>query len=354
MVTSLYKSRVSTSFQFSKSAISVSFLINRDGRTLLTIVGNNELETLDLAISIPMTKLEILNLSDNRLSFIDLAEVPQLKTLNLDRNSLGSIESLRSLEQLDSLSWREQTLVPAYGFSEVQYQHCQEVRHLYLSGNAISSFAPSTTFLNLQSLELASTGLQSLSNDLGLKCPNLRDLNLNYNAIHDLRPVLGVVKLQRLSLAGNRVSRLRRTAAVLDRLGKELEQIDLRNNPLTVGFYTPQESARMEKRLVPHVISQDTTADKEDLKVRNAKAYLLPHLDKEADNSSRERLDEDTKLRRRVYEMLVVHACKKLQQLDGLEVERERVGRRDDVWKRLVELGVLKEKVRSNGVQCVE
>lgn len=354
MATSLYKSQVSTSFQSSKSAISVSFLINQYGRKLLTTVGNNELETLDLAISIPLAKLEILNLSDNRLSFIDLAEVPQLKALNLDRNSLGSIESLRSLEQLDSLSWREQTLVPAYGFSEVQYQHCQEVRHLYLSGNAISSFAPSTAFLNLQSLELASTGLQSLSDDFGMKCPNLRNLNLNYNAIRDLRPLLGVVKLQRLFLVGNRVSRLRRTAAVLDRLGKELVQIDLRNNPLTVGFYTPQGSSYMEKRLVPHVISQDTTADKEDIRIKDTNAYLLPHLDKETDNASRERLDEDTKLRRRVYEMLVVHACKRLQQLDGLEVERERIGRRDDVWKRLVELGVLKEKIRSNGEQGVE
>ena len=311
--------------------------------------GNNDLETLDFAISVSMSKLAFLDVSDNRLSFIDLAEVPHLNNLNLDKNSLASIENLRSSRHLDTLSWREQTLVPAYGLSELQYQHCQEIRNLYLSGNTISTLAPSTAFLNLQSLELASAGLQNLSSDFGLRCPNLRDLNLNYNAIRDLRPLLGVMKLQKLSLAGNRVSRLRRTAAVLDRLGQELLQIDLRNNPLTVGFYTPQESSHTERRLVPRVAPQSPMDDGNDSEGKAAKAYLLAPLDREADSASRGRLDEDTKLRRLVYEMLIVNACRTLQQLDGLEVDRIRIGRKDGVWERLVELGVLKEKSKSNG-----
>ncbi len=311
--------------------------------------GNNDLETLDFAISVPLSKLKVLDVSDNRLSFIDLAEVPHLKNLNLDKNSLASIESLSSLRHLETLSWRAQTLVPAYGFSELQYQHCHEVCNLYLSGNAISTFTPSTPFLNLQSLELASTGLQNLSSDFGSRCPNLRELNLNYNAIRDLRPLLGVVKLQRLSLVGNRIARLRRTAAVIDRLGEELLQIDLRNNPLTTGFYLPQEASRTEKQLVPRVASQSSMDDGDDAEVKAANAYSLAPLDKEADSASRERLDEDTKLRRRVYEMLIVNACKTLQQLDGLDVDREMVGRKDNVWERLVELGVLKEKGKSNG-----
>lgn len=310
--------------------------------------GNNDLETLDFAISVPLSKLEVLDVSENRLSFIDLAEVPHLKNVKLDKNSLASIESLRRLRHLETLSWREQTLVPAYGLSEVQYQHCHDVRNLYLSGNTISTFTTSTAFLNLQSLELASTGLQNLSPDFGLRCPNLRELNLNYNAVRDLRPLLGIMKLQRLSLVGNRVSRLRRTAAVIDRLGEELLGIDLRNNPLTTGFYIPQELSRTEKRLVPRVASQRSMDDGIDSEEQAAKAYSLAPLDKEADSASRERLDEDTKLRRRVYEMLIVNACKTLQQLDGLEVDREMVGRKDDVWERLVELGVLKEKSKAN------
>ncbi len=321
---------------------------------LLMKAGSNDLESLDFAISVPLSRLEILDVSDNRLSFIDLAEVPHLKNLKLDRNSLATIESVRNSRHLETLSWREQSLIPAYGFSAQQYQHCHEVRNLYLSGNTISTFTPLTAFLNLQSLELASAGLQTLSSDFGLRCPNLRVVNLNYNAIRDLRPLLGIMRLQRLSLIGNRVARLRRTAAVIDRLGEELLHIDLRNNPLTTGFYMPQESSHTERRLVPRVVSQKFVDDKRDAAGIAAKAYSLGPLDKEADSASRERLDEDTKLRRRVYEMLIVNACKTLEQLDGLDVDREKVGRKDDVWERLVELGVLKEKRKSNGETGVE
>ena len=319
---------------------------------MLTSAGNNDLEALDFTISVPLSRLEILDISDNRLSFIDLAEVPKLKSLRLDGNSIASVESLGSVKNLETLSWREQVLVPAYGFSEVQYQHCHEVRNLYLSGNTISVFAPSKPFLNLQRLELASTGLRSLAPDFGLKCPNIRKLNINYNAVHDLRPLLGVMKLQKLYTTGNRVARLRRTAAVLDRLGKEITEIDLRNNPLTVGFYTPQDSLEEERQMVPR--TSLTPVDVEESEAKDAKSYLLPPLDNEVDRRSKERLDEDTKLRRRVYEMLVINSCQSLESLDGLEVDRKSVTSKDDVWKRLLELGVLKEKDRSDVVKCNE
>ena len=270
--------------------------------------------------------------------------MPKLKRLNIDRNSVLQIDNLECLKQLETLSWREQTLTPASGLSEIQYNDCYEVRSLYLSGNPLSDFAPSTPFLNLHHLELASTGLQSFPPDFGLQCPNVRTLNTNYNAIHDLRPLLGIVKLEKLFLAGNRVSRLRRTAAVLDRVGKGLLEFDLRNNPLTVGFYTPQEPAREEDRVVPHGRNSRLNEDLAESDLQNTGAYLLPAVDKSADNISRERLDEATKLRRRVYEMLVIYSCKTLKRLDGLEVDREMVGRRDGVWERLVDLGVLKAK----------
>ena len=270
--------------------------------------------------------------------------MPKLKVLDIDKNSVAQISNLNCLKQLETLSWREQKLDTASSLSEIQYNECYEVRNLYLSGNPLSDFAPSTPFLNLHNLELASTGLQTLPLDFGLQCPNVRILNANYNAIHDLRPLLGIVKLEKMFLAGNRVSRLRRTAAVLDRVGKGLLEVDLRNNPLTVGFYTPQEPAREEKRVIPHgrnsrASDQDAQHDLHEIGV-----YLLPNIDKAADNLSRERLDEATKLRRRVYEMLVINGCKTLERLDGLEVDREMVGRRDGVWERLIELGVLKAR----------
>lgn len=191
---------------------------------------------------------------------------------------------------------------------------------------------------------MTSTGLQTLSSDFGVKCPNLRHVNLNYNSLRDLRPLLGITNLETLSLAGNRISRLRRTVAVLDRVGKQLVDIDLRNNPLTVGFYTPHTLSREEMRVIIQHNKAVLDGKEEDYEAKSAKSYLLPRADKESDDASRERFDEDTKLRRRVFEMLVVNACNKLERLDGLEIDRRMVVKRDDVWERLLELGVLKAK----------
>lgn len=309
------------------------------------MLGYNDLETLDISGSDPLSNLETLNVSNNYFSFLEVETMPKLKNLIIDKNSIAQIENLNCLKQLETLSWREQRLEPASSLSEIQYNDCYEVRNIYLSGNSLADFAPSTPFLNLHCLELASTGLQSFPPDFGLQCPNVRILNANYNAIHDLRPLLGIAKLEKLFLAGNRVSRLRRTAAVLDRVGKGLLEVDLRNNPLTVGFLTPQEPARSEKRVVPHGRNPRASDDDEAEPDRHISvAYLLPAVDKAADNLSRERLDEDTKLRRRVYELLVVNGCRSLRKLDGLVVDREMVGRRDGVWTRLIDLGVLKAK----------
>ena len=308
---------------------------------------------MDFTISVPLFKLQFLNISNNRLSFIDLAELPNLKSLNLDKNSIASIESLSSLKHLETLSWREQTLISAYGISEIRYQRCHEVRNLYLSGNPLSTFAPPTPFLNLHHLELASTGLQTFASDLGMKCPNLRTLNINYNAIRDLRPLLGIVKLEKLFMAGNRISRLRRTVSVLQYLSKALVEVDMRNNPLTVGFYTPQEPVR-EERCVALQRHKHTEGDDEDLEASRIEAYLLPPLDKEQDNTSRERLDEDTKVRRRVHELMIVHTCRRLERLDGLGVDRRILKKNSGVWKRLHELGVLKEKSITERDDCNE
>ena len=78
-------------------------------------------------------------------------------------------------------------------------------------------------------------------------------------------------------------------------------------------------------------------------------AYLLPALNRENDRISSESLDEDTKLRRRVYEMLLLGTCKGLRVLDGLQVERKDVGRRDEVWGRLKELGILRSRAGVKG-----
>lgn len=337
----------------------------------------------------PFAMLETLNLSGNCLVSLDVSRIPNLRRLYLDRNAISSVRGITSLKSLETLCWREQNLMSRSDFPEIQYQDCYNVHHLYISSNILSSFSPSTTFLNLRTLEIASTGLQTLSPHFGHRVPNLRTLNLNYNAIRDLRPLVGIVRLQTLLLAGNRISRLRQTSAAFRRINSALDEIDLRQNPLTVGFYTPQEtlvSSASGKQITlhshhnptstsatststspttaiatssrsqtqPHPPPQpqpqsDETSPSPDLSPspsQHSHYYTLPPLSLSADAQSCARLDKDTQLRRRVYEMMIGESCPRLKSLDGLLVEGRkqwltRGGDEVRERERLSELGVL-------------
>ena len=309
-------------------------------------MSGNKLETLSFADG--MRNLQDLQLADNQLQTLDIGRLPRLRSLNIDRNAVHMISNIRAHVCLDVLSWREQRLDPECLETRIQYQQCLGVRDLFLSGNTIRTFAPDDDLLNLQHLELASTGLQSLSDDFGLKCPNLRVLNLNFNALTELRPLLGVVRLEKLYLAENRISRLRRTANVFACVGQELGVIDLRQNPLTLGYYIIQQQHRptaerqltLSNRLEGSQVVRHKDGDETDV----GAAYLLPRMNKAADDTARQTLDEDTKVRKRVYELLVSLRCPKLEKLDGLSLDRKKIASKDGVWERLRELGVVTNK----------
>ncbi|KAK8216566.1 hypothetical protein IWZ01DRAFT_548986 [Phyllosticta capitalensis] len=91
-----------------------------------------------------------------------------------------------------------------------------------------------------------------------------------------------------------------------------------------------------------------------------ANLHSLPPQPASLDANYRARLDADTALRRKVYEMLVAHACEGVKRLDGLAFDRTGVlsaksagnskskngeGRMQDdaVWARLVEVGVVRK-----------
>lgn len=184
-------------------------------------------------------------------------------------------------------------------------------------------------FLNLQRLELASSGLQSLPPNFGQLAPNIRFLNLNFNALKDLRPLLNIKRLNELLLAGNRLSRLRKNLAVLSRL-VSLTKLDLRDNPLTIGFYPPT----VENRIVS-LKGRSSHSDE-------VEAFTLPASNQQTDQQFLARLDEDTRLRRRVHEMLLASSCNNLQELDGLPFNSQNVLVKDEVWERLRFLGIIR------------
>lgn len=283
--------------------------------------------------------LKYLKLSGNNLESIDVGQYPNLRLLYLDRNRLSSVAGLHKTKHLDSLSMREQhesTIIDTSFFASA----C-EVRKLFLSGNLLTTFNPETSFLNLQYLELANCGLESLPEDFGHMFMNVRVLNLNFNALRDIQPLFGISRLKKLHLAGNRITRLRMTTTMLAQF-PSLTLADLRGNPLSLGFYPPLLEMRM-------IAKDEFSADEQD-------SFTLGKADKGNDVKYAGRLDMDTKMLRRVYEILVLGGCQRLRTLDGLEVDRSVPDVKDNVWEALVKAGVVVDlsAQKSNGNDNME
>lgn len=286
---------------------------------------NNHLSEFAIQGSESLWGLKYLKLSGNNLENIDVSRYPNLRLLYLDQNRLGKVTGLLKTKHLDSLSMREQLkdcIIDQSFISEAF-----EVRKLFLSGNLLGTFAPTTDFLNLQYLELANCGLESLPEGFGHLIANTRVLNLNYNALSDLSPLAGIIRLKKLHVAGNRIRFLKETAQSLSNL-PTLALADIRGNPLTVGFYPPV----LETAMVLH--DDDVTEPK------TTEPYTLVKANPTTVMKYATCLDMQTKMLKRTYEMLVMTSCRRMLVLDGLDVDRKAVKAKDKVWEELVRIGV--------------
>lgn len=286
---------------------------------------NNHLSEFTIQEPEVLWGLKYLKLSGNNLESIDVSRYPNLRLLYLDQNRLGKVTGLLKTKHLDSLSMREQLKDCIIDHSFIS--EAFEVRKLFLSGNLLGTFAPTTDFLNLQYLELANCGLESLPEGFGLLVANTRVLNLNYNALSDLSPLAGIIRLKKLHVAGNRIRFLKETAQSLSNL-PTLALADLRGNPLTVGFYPPVLETAM-------VLHDDAITEP-----KITEPYTLVEANPATVAKYATCLDMQTKMLKRTYEMLVMTSCRRMVVLDGLEVDRKAVKAKDKVWEELVRIGV--------------
>jgi Leucine-rich repeat (LRR) protein len=287
---------------------------------------DNEISTIESNRSQQQWALKYLKLGGNILESIDVSQYPNLRLLYLDRNRLGKVTGLSRTKHLDSLSMREQQDGSTIDHSFLA--EAFEVRKLFLSGNFLGVFEPPVDFLNLQYLELANCGLESLPVDFGQMFPNIRVLNLNFNALNDIRPLLGIVRLKKLHLAGNRILKSRTTTDILAQF-PTLTQVDLRSNPLTQGFYPPV----VETRLVHRNDGEPNDAISE--------LFSLGPADAEKDKKYASRLDMETKMLRRVYQMLVLGRSERVKVLDGLHVDVSIAVAKDAIFDALVRAGIV-------------
>lgn len=261
-----------------------------------------------------------LDVSQNELTHLDVSGLPNLHTLLADGNQLATVTGLQRTRRLDSLSLREQRGQEALSleFLSVGY----EVRKLYVSGNYLKSFEPKVDMLNLQLLELANCGLTSLPKEVGQLMPNLRSLNINFNAISDAKPLRYIPRLKKLLMAGNRLTDSTCVTQLLMDF-PHLTRLDTRDNPMTLGFYAPLQA-------LVRTNGRETTMP-----------FALPDGDEERDELYVGRLDEPTKLRRRLHQVVLAASCSRLRMLDGLPMRRKQVLAMDGLLAALAEEGLV-------------
>ncbi|KAI3341237.1 hypothetical protein F4824DRAFT_448111 [Ustulina deusta] len=298
---------------------------NSDQLTCLTTLNlqHNSLTSFSPSEGQSSQSLRFLKLSNNDLETLDLALLPSIRLLHADRNNITTITGLSQCRRLDSLSLREQKGNNILDTSFLD-SAC-EVRKLFLSGNRLSGFNPRVDFLNLQYLELANCGLQFLAPDIGQLMPNLRMLNINFNAIDDLWPLRYIPRLKKLLAVGNRLSEAGKISSALAEF-PHLSRLDLRNNGATLGFYAPVHTL---------VSVQD------DGKKPEFDPFALPDVDVDRQEKFASRLDMGTRMRKRVYDMVVLKDCRQLKMLDGLPVSKDSTSKKDDVWKALMETSIV-------------
>ncbi|KAJ3930819.1 MAG: hypothetical protein NXY57DRAFT_1010301 [Lentinula lateritia] len=270
-------------------------------------VDNNSLEML--IFDSPMPRLKILRASGNRLSALDTSFTSNLRTLYVDNNSLTGLTKVDRLTKLENLSLRNQS-GKGCKFST---RDTRDVKRLYLSGIALGGkrFLTESCY-NLVYLELAACRLTSMPDSLASLIPNVRVLNLNYNFLEDAKPLEGLTRLQKLTMIGSRLKGTKALIRLLQRM-PEVEMLDFRMNPCTLGWYLP-----LLVKDVPGALQPSEDGRKGD-KAASKSAW------QDLDAKFRRGLPNDSYIGRLAYRGLVMQACQRIRMLDGIEVtEKER------------------------------
>ncbi|KAF9561336.1 hypothetical protein CPC08DRAFT_635566, partial [Agrocybe pediades] len=236
-----------------------------------------------------MNRLRILRVSGNRLQNLDVGRMANLRTLYADNNGLGGVTNVDRLTRLENLSVRNQS---GRGF-RLLTRDVRDVKRLYLSGNPLESDFLVEPCYNLVYLEVAGCRLSGLPEGMAGLLPNLRVLNLNYNFLEDVRGLEGLTRLQKLTVIGSRLKHTKPLIRLVQKM-PELEMLDFRMNPCTLGWYLP--------------LLQNGSAGWQEL-----------------DSKFRRDLPDGTYMGRLAYRGLIMERCKRLVVLDGVGItEKER------------------------------
>ncbi|XP_034650528.1 leucine-rich repeats and immunoglobulin-like domains protein 1 [Drosophila subobscura] len=211
-----------------------------------------------------LTGLKHLILANNRIRSISseaLAVLPMLKTLDLSRNQLHSIEA-NSFPQSTRLAhlilnWNEIANVDEHSFAALNnltdlelnnnrlsslpvgvFKNLSRLKKLALSYNRLEiNWSTFRGLLSLQRLQLKSNQIRSLQDGVFYVMRNIESIELDHNQISSLsrQGLFNLTKLHHLSLSNNSISRIE-----LDtwEFTQSLESLDLSHN--SISEFKPQ------------------------------------------------------------------------------------------------------------------
>ncbi|KAL1744080.1 hypothetical protein HDZ31DRAFT_64432 [Schizophyllum fasciatum] len=182
----------------------------------------------------------------------------------------------------------------------------RDVKRLYLSGNALS-YSPASRAVpcySLVYLELAACRLTALPDAFAGLFPNVRVLNLNYNFLEDREAakLRGLVRLRRLSMVGGRVGDAKVLVGIVSGM-HEVESVDFRMHPCTLGWYLP-----LLVKDVPGALSPSGAGEWAEM-----------------DAKFRRDLPDEAYIGRLAYRGLMMQRCGQLRTLDGVGVTEKEV-----------------------------
>ncbi|KAG1868985.1 hypothetical protein DFJ58DRAFT_714151 [Suillus subalutaceus] len=300
---------------------SIDGLQKLDGLTKLSLQGN-QIQAADFA-KFRWPRLEMLNLSGNCVrSILNLASsLPALIALNVDNNIMGNIEPGGIMPRLRILRASGNRLKhlnvapiskPPHAVPGQQFS-----RH---SRNKLKSDFIEEPCYNLLYLEVAACRLTSLPHDLARLTPNLRVLNLNYNFLNDALSLEGLTRLRKLTMIGSRLKGTKQLIRILQRM-PDVEMLDFRMNPCTLGWYLPLLVKDLPGALQPSERNDSSEGEVHPRGEKGSTEYGWQELD----SKFRRDLPDDAYVGRLAYRGLVMRACPRIGMLDGVEVsEKER------------------------------
>jgi len=164
----------------------------------------------------------------------------------------------------------------------------------------------------------------SLPTNFSSLVPNVRVLNQNYNFLEDVRPLDGLGRMKKLSIIGSRVKGTKGLIRMVQRMG-EIEMVDFRMNPCTLGWYLPLLVKDVPGALQPSEQDGDQGGSGNNGGSGSGGGKYSSWRWQELDAKFRRDLPDEAYVGRLAYRGLIMRACKGVKVLDGIQVsEKER------------------------------